>query len=239
VKRKPLALDAYEELADAYAELVATKPHNAYLERPTTLSLLPEVRGLRVLDVGCGPGFNSEWLVRRGAEVVAFDVSQRMVEHARKRLGDLAEIHLHDVEAPLDFLGGGSVDVVLAALVLDYVEDWRPVLQEFRRVLKEGGVLVFSVGHPIMDYVKKTGGEDYFKVEPIEMTWTGFGTPLVMPSYRRPIMDMTESLHEAGFIMERIVEARPTEDYRRADPEGYEKVSRRPSFLCFKARPEA
>lgn len=237
MKRKPLALDAYEELADAYSEQAATKPHNAYLERPAVQGLLPDVRGLRVLDAGCGPGINSSWLVEHGAEVVAFDVSPRMLEHARRRLGDKAQLHLHNIEEPLGFLGDASVDLVLAALVLDYVEDWRPVFREFRRVLKSDGYLVFSVGHPAMDYVLGRGVDDYFKVERTEMTWTGFGRPQVMPSYRRPLMDMTESLHEAGFTVERLIETRPTEDYRRADPEGYEKVSRRPSFVCFRARP--
>lgn len=37
-EKKPIALDAYEKLADAYAEMIETKPHNAYLERPATLS---------------------------------------------------------------------------------------------------------------------------------------------------------------------------------------------------------
>ncbi len=62
-----IAYDAYEKLAHAYAEMIDTKPHNAYLERPTTLSLLPDVEGKRVLDAGCGPGVYAEWLVERGA----------------------------------------------------------------------------------------------------------------------------------------------------------------------------
>jgi len=83
-KEKPIAFDAYESLADAYAARIDTKPHNAYLERPATLSLLPEVKGKRVLDAGCGPGVYSEWLLKHGANVVAVDVSPRMVEHAKK-----------------------------------------------------------------------------------------------------------------------------------------------------------
>jgi 2-polyprenyl-3-methyl-5-hydroxy-6-metoxy-1,4-benzoquinol methylase len=63
---KPVALDAYDALAESYAALVDTKPHNAYYERPATLSLLPDVRGKRVLDAGCGPGVYSEWLASRG-----------------------------------------------------------------------------------------------------------------------------------------------------------------------------
>ncbi|UCD45484.1 MAG: methyltransferase domain-containing protein [Candidatus Bathyarchaeota archaeon] len=238
-RKRFIAYDAYEKLADAYADMVDTKPHNAYLERPATMSLLPDVEGKRVLDAGCGPGAYAERLVEQGAEVVAVDASPKMVMHARERLGDRVEVRLHDLREPLDFLGDGSVVLVLAPLVLDYIEDWVPVFLEFRRVLGDGGALVFSVGHPAIDYVLKTGIDDYFAVEKVEMTWTGFGEPIVMSSFRRPIQYMTESLHEAGFLIERLIEARPTQQYREADPEGYETVSKRPSFICIRAIPAA
>jgi len=66
---EPIAVDAYEILAEAYASVVETKPHNPYYERPATLSLLPEIKGKRVLDAACGPGIYSEWLLSRGAAV--------------------------------------------------------------------------------------------------------------------------------------------------------------------------
>ncbi len=235
---KPIAHDAYEKLADAYAEMIDTKPHNAYLERPATLSLLPDVKGKRVLDAGCGTGLYTDLLVKRGAEVVAVDASPGMLEHARRRLGGRATIMLHDLRESLVFLGDDSVDLVLASLVMDYIEDWVPVLKEFKRVLKNDGVLVFSVGHPAINFVLKEGMDDYFSVHRIEMLWTGFGLEVVMPSYHRPIEAIVESLHEAGFLVERLIEAKPTEDYRKVDPEGYMKVSKRPTFLNIRAVPK-
>jgi len=233
-KDKPIALDAYENLADAYARMIDTKPHNAYLERPATLSLLPDVEGKRVLDAGCGPGVCSEWLVGRGAEVHAVDASPRMLEHARERLGDAVDLRLHDLREPLPW-PDAYFDVVLSPLVMDYIEDWLLVFKEHHRVLKDDGVLVFSVEHPFTKTIWHEA-EDYFKTERGEMTWTGFGVDVVMPSYRRPLEAMIEPLHEAGFLVERILEPRPTEEFRRADPEGYEKVSKRATFLCIRAR---
>jgi 2-polyprenyl-3-methyl-5-hydroxy-6-metoxy-1,4-benzoquinol methylase len=72
-KSHPLAQDAYNALAEAYAQRVDTKAHNAYYERPATLSLLPEVRDKRVLDAGCGPGVYAEWLADHGAQVLALE----------------------------------------------------------------------------------------------------------------------------------------------------------------------
>ncbi len=83
---EPIAQQAYDLLAEAYAAQVATKLHNAYYERPATLSLLPDVQGKRVLDAGCGPGIYSELLLDRGAEVVALDANATMIRLAQQRL---------------------------------------------------------------------------------------------------------------------------------------------------------
>ena len=196
------------------------------------------MKGRRVLDAGCGSGLYADLLVQRGAEVVAIDASPRMLEHARRRLGGRAMIILHDLREPLVFLGDGSVDLVFASLVMDYILDWVPIFKEFRRVLKGGGVLFFSVGHPAINFVLKEGMEDCFCVHRMEVLWTGFGVEVVMPSIHRHIDAMVESLHEAGFLVERLIEARPTEDYRRAAPEGCVKVSKRPSFLNIRVAPK-
>jgi len=233
--KKYISYEAYEKLADAYAAQIDTKPHNAYLERPATLSLIPDVEGKKVLDAGCGSGSYTEWFIENGAEVVSVDGSPRMLENALRRLGERADIRLHDLRRPLDFLENNSVDLVLSSLVLDYIEDWAPVLREFRRVLKPDGALVFSVGHPASYPFMKIEVEDYFRVEKTEMTWVTWGEPVVMPSYRRPLQNITESLHEAGFLIERMIEAQPTEDYKKADPESYERVHRRPAFINVKA----
>ncbi|MEO1087257.1 MAG: methyltransferase domain-containing protein, partial [Acidobacteriota bacterium] len=73
---KPPAYAVYQRLADAYAAKIDTKPHNAYYERPATLSLIGDVDGLRVLDAGCGPGVYAQALSAAGARVTACDLSE-------------------------------------------------------------------------------------------------------------------------------------------------------------------
>ncbi|HVF56206.1 MAG TPA: class I SAM-dependent methyltransferase [Pyrinomonadaceae bacterium] len=232
---KPLALDAYEALADTYAALVDTKPHNAFYERPATLSLLPAVSGKRVLDAGCGPGVYTEWLVRGGAEVIAADASSRMVQLARERVGARADIRQASLDEPLDFLADASFDIVLSALVLDYVRDWPAVFREFHRVLGAGGCLVFSVGHPFADFMRHIEG-NYFETELVVEMWKGFGGRVPMPVYRRPLGALVNSLLDAGFLLEKIVEPTPTEEFERADPRHYAELSRQPGFLCVRAQ---
>ena len=235
MSRKPIALDAYEALAESYAALVDTKPHNAYYERPATLSLLPEVSGKRVLDAGCGPGVYAEWLADHGAEVVAFDVSPKMVRLAKQRLGTKAHVLQADLDQPLDFLEDDSFDIVLSALALDYIEDWNKVFKEFYRVLRQGGHLVFSTGHPFTEFLLH-GTESYFRTETVDYEWTSFGMPVRVPYYRRPLNAVVNPLLEAGFVLERLLEPTPTEQFRQKAPQDYEELSKRPGFLCVRAR---
>lgn len=234
MKEEPIALDAYEALAEPYAARVDTKPHNAYYERPATLSLLPSVEGKRVLDAGCGPGVYAEWLVNHGAKVVAFDVSPKMVRFAKARLGDRADVLRADLDRSLDFLQDGSFDLVLSALALDYVRDLGSAFRAFHRVLRRSGSFVLSVGHPFAEFmIHRTGS--YFETELVDCEWTGFGKPIRMPSYRRPLSALLNPLLKAGFVLDRILEPKPTERFREEAPEDYQKLSRQPGFLCVRA----
>ena len=119
-----LTASEYDAMAVEYDRHNTTSGANHYYERPATMALLGEVSGKRVLEVGCGSGPLTEWLVHAGASVVACDVSTAMLEIARSRVGDSAELHHHDLAEPLTFLDDASVDVVVASLVFHYLHDW-------------------------------------------------------------------------------------------------------------------
>lgn len=239
--RESLGRRNYEPFARRYAERSATKPHNAYYDRPATLSLLPELAGKRVLDAGCGPGHYAEALLARGpAELVCVDVTPAMVELTRARVGGGAEVLCADLEAPLPF-PDGRFDALVCALVLDYLRDWDAVFAEFARVLAPGGVVVCSHSHPMGDWATVAGevdpDSDYFARELYTIPWRGFGDPPVeITCYRRSLADMLNPLCAAGLVLERALEPKPTEDFRRVDPEGYAALMRAPVFLCLRAR---
>lgn len=235
-KNKPLAQDAYDALAEVYAEKIDTKPHNAYYERPAMISLLPEVDGRHVLDAGCGPGVYTEWLVKHGALVVAFDANPKMVRLARQRVGETARVIQANLEEPLDFLQDGAFDIVLCPLAMDYVKEWEPTFGEFFRVLKPAGLLLFSMEHPYTKYDDHRDTSNYFNVERVEYTWRGFGTPVTVPSYRRPLESVVDAVVRAGFILEKILEPKPTPEFEQSDPEEYAELMRSPGFMCVRAR---
>lgn len=233
--KQPLAYDAYEELAEAYNELIATKPHNAYYDRPAVLSLLPDVAGKRVLDAGCGPGAYSEILVQRGAQVVGVDASPKMVALAKKRLGERAQVFVADITQPIPVLEDASFDQVISPLVLNYMDDLAPVFQQFFRLLKVGGQLVASLGHPFFDFIYYKS-ENYFATEKVGAVWRGFGKPVYVPAYRHSLSAIINPLLETGFSLEKILEPLPTDEFKEADPQEYEKLMRFPGFICLRAR---
>jgi len=225
---------AYDELADSYAALVDTKPHNAYYDRPGVQSLLGDLDGQDVLDAGCGTGVYTEWLLDRGARVVGLDANEKMLGHARKRVGTRAKFHLANLEEPLEFLDHASFDGVVSPLVLTYCNDLRPIFAEFRRVLRAGGWLVFSTEHPFFSY-RLNGIENYYNTKEVSYLWQGFGKPVEMKSYYHSLGTITGALSDNGFLIEKLTEPFPTEDFARANPQSYQELMRFPLFIFVRA----
>lgn len=233
--KEPIAQDAYEKLAERFSKLSDAKLENAFLDRPAVRSFLPPLGGRVVLDAGCGSGTNSEWLREKGAEVIAVDASPSMVRITRDRLGEGARVHRADLEGPLNFVRAEEVDVILCSLTLSYLKDLRAVYAEFHRVLRDAGHLVASIGHPWAEF-KYTKNENYFETEILSMEWRGFGEPHVeVPWYRKSLTDVLRPLCQQGFLIDDFIEPRPIPEGREKDPEMFDRLSRYPGFLCFRA----
>jgi SAM-dependent methyltransferase len=237
---------SYDEIAEAYASGVDNAPYNAFYERPATLSLIPDVAGAHILDAGCGSGFYTEELVKRGARVSAIDASAEMAKHAEHRLNELgvldppagtrapgrATVRTADLTHPFDFLDDASVDGILSALVLHYLREWGPTLAEFRRILKPAGWLLLSTHHPATE-AGRFDIANYFATEELEDYWSWVGR---VRFYRRPLSAIIGAFTDAGFVIDRLVEPRPTDWFREEKPEAYARLLKHPEFLIVRAR---
>ena len=236
---------SYDEIAEAYASGVDNAPYNAFYERPATLALVPDVAGAHVLDAGCGSGFYSEELIKRGARVSALDGSAEMAKHAEQRLKDLGvldppsgppaagrgTVHTADLTRPFDFLDDSSVDGILSALVLHYLRDWSSTLTEFRRILKPAGWLLLSTHHPATE-ASRFDVTNYFETEQLDDYWSWVGK---VRFYRRPLSAIIGALTDAGFVIDRLSEPRPTDWFREEKPEAYARLLKHPEFLIIRA----
>jgi ubiquinone/menaquinone biosynthesis C-methylase UbiE len=120
------------------------------LEEPIVRAAIGEVRGLAVLDLGCGTGRHAVWLAAAGAAVTAVDFSEGMLAEARRKPGaEALRFLVHDLHEPLPF-PDGAFDLVVSGLVLEHLRVLPGFFAEARRVLRPGGRAVMSAMHPAM-----------------------------------------------------------------------------------------
>lgn len=141
------------------------------LVRPAMERLLGIRAGERVLDVGCGNGLFARRLADLGAQVVAVDVSEAMIDRAKARgdRGGRISYRVADAtrEADLGMPADGLFDAALAAMVLMDMPAIAPLARALARLLRPGGRFVFAIAHPcfhttgtslVMKEVESEGG---------------------------------------------------------------------------------
>lgn len=225
---------AYNRLSTHYENEVDTKPYNAYLERPAMIEQLPLLKGKKALDAGCAAGWYSAYLAKEGAEVTAVDLSESMIQATVRRTKNLnVKAFAHDLSSPFPF-ENESFDLVLSSLTLHYIKDWPSVFDEFARVLRPGGFLLFSTHHPFMDFINFPV-KNYYEIQKLNDEWEINGEKVSMSFYRRSLGDIINAVTER-FTLIQLVEPKPTEDFKRVHPKGYEKVSTKPNFLIIKSK---
>ena len=135
----------YDLWSDAYD---STPNPVVAMDSRHTIALLAPQPGELILDAGCGTGRNFSKLERAGSSAIGIDFSFGMLNVARRNHSDFP-VSLADLERTLPF-ETGSFDAVLCALIGEHLSALLSVVQEFYRVLRPGGRLVFSVYHPDM-----------------------------------------------------------------------------------------
>jgi SAM-dependent methyltransferase len=226
-----MSADDYDGFASDYDEENASSLLNAHYERPAVLALLGDLSGRRILDAGCGSGPLAAELVARGADVSGLDGSPAMVELARRRLGEVVPLTVHDLAEPLPY-EDESFDDVVASLVLHYLRDWEGPLAEIRRVLKPGGRLVASINHPFVRQFNEPT-EDYFATreygEDVELN----GRTTTLTFWHRPLREVVRAVSDAGLVLRVLDEPAPSPDTPADLMPARIASGERSAFLCF------
>jgi ubiquinone/menaquinone biosynthesis C-methylase UbiE len=203
-------MSQYDDIATAYAVANETGLFNRWYARPELLRMAGDVAGLHVLDAGCGTGPLALDLHAAGATVSAFDQSAAMVDLARERLPDDVDLRVGDLAEPLHY-ADASFDLVVASLVLHYLEDWAAPLAELRRVLRPGGRLLVAIIHPMI-YAIVHSDADYFVLTRYSEDYEFDGREVVLTYWHRPLHEVVNSLVAAGFGVRSLSEPPPHPD---------------------------
>jgi ubiquinone/menaquinone biosynthesis C-methylase UbiE len=213
-----------------------------YLNTPAFFEMLPQVKGLSGLDIGCGEGHNTRMLARQGARMTAVDISEVFIGHA-------LELE-QDEPLGIDYHVASAVRLPFLDLAFDFatgfmsfmdIPETDAVVSEVYRVLKPGGFLQFSICHPCFDtphrrnlrdetgrtYAIEVG--DYFRNLNGEVTEWLFGAApeevkehlpkFRVPRFTRTLSQWLNLLIDERFIIERVGEPMPGDQAVRDCPE--------------------
>lgn len=214
-------------------------------EWPAIVDMLPDLHGRRLVDLGCGFGWFSRWAREAGAaSVLALDLSENMLAHARADTADPAIVYAKADLETLD-LPRGEFDLAYSSLALHYVADFGRLARTVFDGLGPGGHLVFSIEHPIFmasrkpDWLVRENGRRSWPVDGYASEGartTDWLAPGVV-KYHRTLGTTLNHLIEAGFALRKVVEWSPSSDQLDAQPALADELERPMMVLVAARRP--
>ncbi len=231
------------EFQDAYRGLTRSEHGLAGApEWPVVRSMLPDLAGREVVDLGCGYGAFARWAVEQGAtRVDALDLSRSMLDRARELTDTAAAIRWTRADLAEVDLPEASYDVAYSALAVHYLADLARFVAQVHGALRPGGVLVLTTEHPVFmapttpDWVVVGGRrvwplDRYADEGPRVTDWLAPG----VQKHHRTLGTTLNTLVEAGFVLDRVVEWGPTDEQLAEDPDLATERDR-PTFLLLAA----
>ncbi|HEY3911626.1 MAG TPA: class I SAM-dependent methyltransferase [Stellaceae bacterium] len=212
-------------------------------EWPALRALLPDLRGCRVLDLGCGFGWFCRWAWQQGAaSVLGIDVSEKMLARAKAAAEDRAigylRADMEDLELP-----ARSFDLAYSSLAFHYLENLGSLVGQVSRSLVPGGSLVFSVEHPMFTAPARPGWaadaagsrawpvNGYLDEGPRSTDWLTSG----VIKQHRTIGTYVNLLIACGLTLSRLEEWGPSAEQIASHSE-WASERQRPPFLLVAAR---
>jgi malonyl-CoA O-methyltransferase len=212
------------EIAAAYNDWAETYDTDPNRTRELAAAVLREIglklAGRNVIEVGCGTGRNTEWLAQQAGKIVGLDFSTGMLKRAQARVSSphVRFVH-HDVRNPWP-LPAASADLVIAMLILEHVEDIKPMVAEAARALTAGGELFICELHPMRQLL---GGQAQFNN-------TRTGAHHRVPAFLHDVSDYVNAGLALGFELASLGEWRDIDAPRSGFPRLLSLLSRLPAL---------
>lgn len=220
---------------DGYAQLPRSQfGLEAAPEWASIQTMLPDLSGKRIIDLGCGYGWFCRNARAAGAgEVLGVDLSEKMLTRARELTNDNGiSFQRGDLEQLT--LPSQAFDLAYSQLALHYLPDLGPLLAAIYQALKPGGWFVFTTEHPIYTCPIRQGwltdeeGHRSWAVNNYQnegkriSNWLADG----VEKYHRTLGTTLNALMAAGFAIRHVNEWGPTADQVEANPALTEEIER-------------
>ena len=229
----------YNKYAKEYSKsMLEGRFYNDCIEIPAIKKIIKNVKGKKLLDVGCAIGTHSKIFENRGAKIYGIDISEEMVKIAKSRVPK-GNFKVADMTSlPFE---NGVFDIVFYGLSIHYVKNIDIVLKEAYRVLKKDGRLIISTHNPCTTGQKRKticGKRFFFMDNYFDTTreqWE-MVPGMLIKNYTRTIEGLFNPIINAEFLITHITEPKPIPKSKRIDPVHYEYTTKRPSFIIIEAK---
>ncbi len=176
-----------------------------YLLNPAIFMVLGDVRGKTILDAGCGQGYLSRLLAKKGARVTGIEPAEAFYAYALHR-EQIEPLGITYLQADLStWCCPPTFDYVIANLVFMDIPDYASALLNCVAALKRNGALIFSLLHPCFEEAgsewKKKGTveiRDYFQERSVKQNYGHF--------IHRPLSSYLNSVIRAGCTLQQVIE---------------------------------
>ena len=229
----------YNKYAKEYHKsMLEGRFYNGYIEIPAIKKIIGNVKGKKILDVGCSIGVHSKIFKNKGAKVYGIDISEEMIKIAKTNVHD-GNFKVADMTSlPFE---NGVFDIVFYGLSIHYVKNIDIVLKEAYRVLKKDGRLIISTHNPCTTGQKRItfDGKKIFVMnnyfDTTKEQWE-MVPGMLIKNYTRTIGELFNPIINAGFLITHITEPKPIPKSKKIDPVHYEYTTKRPSFIIIEAK---
>jgi 2-polyprenyl-3-methyl-5-hydroxy-6-metoxy-1,4-benzoquinol methylase len=247
--------EKWEKTSHSWLQNLAHDPDKGDSSRefiidPALWKQLGDIKNLMILDAGCGNGYLSRQMAKKGAKVVGVDFSKHFIGYCKKRekkepLG--CEYHKGSL-TDMSFFESEKFNVVVSNVVMIDVQDYKTAFKEISRVLKHNGRFIWSNLHPIFGTVNQifyrlpydtprneerlcSMIDRYFDTGAVLTSW---GNIKPIWQFHRSLQEYTQALNEADLLIREIIEPKPSLEDIKNNPRTLAfDADRIPFFIIF------
>ena len=247
----------WDEMAEAYEGFTSTpKAYSSSIEWPAIKSILPNLEGKEILDLGCGTGRFALLLDQfNPRKFTGIDLSDEMIKMAQKAAVNMkseSNFYLGDIEN-LSHFESNAIDFIFSSTVFHFIENIKPLMKDIHRILKKGSSAIFSVIHPVYSaqypVMKEKGvfpeDEDWIvrylnkSIRAYVQPWIELNPEIensLTYSYHHTMGDYISSFIEAGLKLEALLEPLPPETWLKNNSKRYHGYINTPTYAIFKVK---
>jgi len=220
---------SYDDIAEWYDQYLRDRPVYSEVILPNLLALVGEVAGEVICDLACGQGWVARELARRGAQVTGLDLAPNLLALAQRyeEQDPLGIVYVQGNAERAEPLRDGQFTGCVCVMALINIPDLHATFQSVRRILQPGGWFVFAIPHPCFETPHAQWIPLPDPEHAVARTVTGYfderqwysanpdGVRSRVGDYHRMLSTYLNTLSATGFILEQVLEPRPS--VRQAD----------------------